>query len=320
MDLRQLSYVVAVVDAGSFTAGAAAVGVTQPSLSQAVRALELELGVELFDRSGGAVRLTAAGRALVDPARQALRDAATARAAVAAVVDLVAGRLDLVCLPSLAVQPASELIGRFRRVHPGVTVRLVEPEDAAAVVGRVRSGTSELGFTELPAGDDVVEVPLETHDYVALVPPGSPLAARGGRSGGAVALADLAGQPLVTTPPGTSTRRVVDEAMAAAGVTATIAVETDHREAIAPLVAAGAGVSLLPRRLALASAASTGAVVRDVRPAIERSVGLIHRPGPLSPAAGAFLSLAAPGVAVPPSRPRARRRRSASRPSGDPAP
>ena len=309
---------VAVVDEGGFTAGAAAVGVSQPSLSQAVRALEVELGVELFDRGGGRVRLTAAGHALVGPARQALRDAATARAAVAAVVGVAAGRLDLVCLPSLAVQPVAELIGRFRRAHPDVSVRLVEPDDAAAVVERVRSGTSELGFSELPAArsrvsdDAVVEVALETHDYVALVPPGARLAA----GAGAVTLAALAGQPLVTTPPGTSTRRIVDEAMAAAGVVPTIAVETDHREAIAPLVVAGAGVSLLPRRLALASAATTGAAVRDVRPAIERSIGMIHRSGPLSPAAGAFLALAVPGAPVPSSRPRARRRRGPSHPDG----
>jgi DNA-binding transcriptional LysR family regulator len=304
MDLRQLSYVVAVVDEGSFTAAAAAVGVSQPTLSQAVRGLEVELGVELVDRSGGRVRLTAAGRALVDPARQTLRDAATARAAVADVVGVAAGRLDLVCLPSLAVQPVAELVGRYRRAHPGVTVRLAEPEDAAAVVDRVRSGTSELGFTELPSGADVVEVPLETHDYVALVPPDVPLAS----GEGPVGLAELARQPLVTTPSGTSTRRVVDEALSAAGVAPTIAVETDHREAVGPLVVAGAGVSLVPRRLAQTSAAVAGAVVRDVEPPIERSVGLIHRAGPLSPAAGAFLALAAPDARVPDSRPRARRR------------
>lgn len=223
---------------------------------------------------------------------------------MADVVGVAAGRLDLVCLPSLAVQPVAELVGRFRRAHPGVTVRLVEPEDTAAVVERVRSGRSELGFTELPSRADVVEVALETHDYVALVPPGAPPAS----GDGPVALADLARQPLVTTPPGTSTRRLVDEALSAAGAAPTIAVETDHREAIGPLVVAGAGVALVPRRLAQTSAAAAGALVRDVDPPIGRSVGLIHRSGPLSPAAGAFLALAAPDAPVPDSRPRARRR------------
>ncbi len=129
MDLRQLAIVVAVVDEGGFTSAADALEVSQPTVSQAVRALEVELGVELFLRSGRTVRLTAAGEALLEPARQALRDAATARAAVAEVAGLTAGHLDLVCLPTLAVAPTAELIGRFRRAHPGVTVRLAEPDD-----------------------------------------------------------------------------------------------------------------------------------------------------------------------------------------------
>src|SRR6185503_18336438 len=148
MDLRQLAYVVAVVDHGGFTRAAEAMHVAQPSLSQAVRALEAELGVELFHRAARSVVPTAAGEALLGPARQALRDAETARSAVAEVAGLEAGRLDLVSLPTLAVDPAAGLIGAFRRAHPGIVVRLVEPEDAAAVAGRVREGTSELGFAE----------------------------------------------------------------------------------------------------------------------------------------------------------------------------
>src|SRR5690349_4120895 len=126
MDLRQLRYVVAVVDEGGFTKAAAALHVAQPSLSQAVRALEAELGVELFHRAARHVTLTSAGEALLEPARQALRDAATAQAAVAQIAGLEGGHLDLVSLPTLAVHPAAALIGRFRRSHPQVSVRLVE--------------------------------------------------------------------------------------------------------------------------------------------------------------------------------------------------
>src|SRR5690242_11627317 len=100
MDLRQLSYVLAVVDNGGFTAAADAMHVTQPALSQAVATLERELGVPLFHRTGRTVTLSSAGEALVGPARQALRDAATARSAVEAVIGLDAGRLDVVCLPT----------------------------------------------------------------------------------------------------------------------------------------------------------------------------------------------------------------------------
>ncbi|MEZ5145295.1 MAG: LysR family transcriptional regulator [Acidimicrobiales bacterium] len=174
MDLRQLAYVVAVVDHGGFTRAAEAVHVTQPSLSQAVKALEAELGVELFLRTGRDVVLTAAGEALLGPARQALRDAANARAAVAEVAGVRAGHLDVVCLPTLAVDPVAGLVGRFRQAHPGVTVRLAEPEDPGAVAEAVRSGASEIAVTELPPvvpAPDLVEVGLEAHDYLAVLPP-----------------------------------------------------------------------------------------------------------------------------------------------------
>jgi DNA-binding transcriptional LysR family regulator len=303
MDLRQLAIVVAVVDEGGFTSAADALEVSQPTVSQAVRALEVELGVELFLRSGRSVRLTAAGEALLEPARQTLRDAATARAAVAEVAGLTAGHLDLVCLPTLAVSPTAELIGRFRRTHPEVTVRLAEPDDPDTIGDRLRDGRSELGIAELPyGGHDIESHPLGTQDFVALLPPG-PLAGPTAH----VTLAALARQPLITTPPGTSTRRQTDEAFAARGLTPTIAVETDHREVIASLVLAGAGVSVLPRPVAMA-AVDRGAIVRELRPRITRHIGLVHRRGPLSPAAQAFLALAVPGQPSTTERPRARRR------------
>src|SRR6478735_661352 len=81
MELHQLRYAVAVVDQGTFTAAAAACFVAQPSLSQAVRQLERELGAELFARIGRRVRLTAAGEAFVPAAREALRAVETVRLA-----------------------------------------------------------------------------------------------------------------------------------------------------------------------------------------------------------------------------------------------
>jgi len=302
MDLRQLSYVVAVVDEGGFTRAARSLHVAQPSLSQAVRALEAELGVELFHRLPRRVTLTAAGEALLEPARQALRDAATARSAVAEVVGLVAGHLDLVSLPTLAVHPSAELIGRFRQAHPHITVRLVEPEDADAVAERVRNGSSEVGFAELPiVGDGLVTHDLGTQEFVALVP-----ASLSSGRGAPITIQALARQPLITTPPGTSTRRQVDEAFAAAGLTASVAIETDHREAIGPLVRAGAGVAVLPRSIA-EDVQTPETAVRPVRPAMVRRIGLVHRRGPLSPAAQGFLALAIDQTSTRP-KPRPRRR------------
>lgn len=292
MELRQLRYVLAVVDHGGFTRAAAAEHVAQPSLSQAVRTLERELGVELFHRLGRQVRLTPAGEALVGPARQVLRDLATIDAVVADVRGLRAGRLDLVALPTLAVEPLAGLLGRFRHLHPQVTVRVAEPEDLRDLTTLVQNGDAELGLTELPPHDPTLRSrPMGRQEILAVRPPGT----RRGRAR-RLAVGDLAGVPLVTTPPGTSTRELVQHALVRAGIEPVVAVEVGHREALLPLVLAGAGTSFMPRPLAR-QAARRGAVVLPLDPPIVRQIGLIHRPGPLAPAAYAFLALAVAATA-----------------------
>src|SRR5258708_5231391 len=127
MELRQVQYAVAVIDHGGFTRAATALFVSQPSLSAGVANLEVELGTPLFNRLGRRVVLTAAGEAFQEPARQLLRDAGTLRDLVAGVAGLQAGHLDLVALPTLAVEPAARLVAEFRRAYPRVSERLVEP-------------------------------------------------------------------------------------------------------------------------------------------------------------------------------------------------
>ena len=112
-----------------------------------------------------------------------------------------------------------------------------------------------------------------------------------------LAVARLAGMPLVTTPAGTSTRRLLDQALASAAVTTRVAVETGQREAIIPLVLAGAGTSFLPASFA-AEAGRQGAVVATLDPPLHRRIGLIHRRGPLTPAARSFTELAVTSVSV----------------------
>lgn len=284
MDLRRLRLFLAVVDHGSFTAAAAALLVAQPAVSLAVRELEQEVGAALLVRSRHGATLTAAGAALAPPARQALREVQHAADAVAAVTGLVAGHLDLTTLPTLAADPVAELVGRFRRAHPAVGVRLGAPNDLDELADCVRSGQAEVGVTEAGrAGHGLVEVPLQDQELLAVSPPGADH--RGLR------LAALGEAPLVLTPAGSSLREVVEEALTAAGSVPHVGVETAQREALIPLVLAGAGTTFLPTRLAEA-AARLGATVRPTRPRLRRSIVLVHRPGPLGPAAARFVALA----------------------------
>jgi len=288
MEIQQLRYAVAVAELGTFTAAAANCFVAQPSLSHAIRVLEGELGVELFHRIGRRTTLTAAGVALIPAAKEVLRALDTVRAEVEAVAGVVAGALDLVALPTLAVDPVTPLVGAFRVAHPGVTVHLAHPENTDELVQRIRSGDSEIGITELPVvASRLRTVPLGRQELVAILPAGTPRPRR-------MDLADLARRPLVTQPPGTSTRDALDAAFREIGAAAIVAVETDQREAIVPLVLAGAGAAVVPRPMA-ALARQQGAVSVSLRPGLWRQLGLVHRDASLSPAARAFVSLATSG-------------------------
>jgi LysR family carnitine catabolism transcriptional activator len=304
MEIRQLEYLVAVAAHGSFTAAAEALGVSQPSVSQGLRALENELGVALVERLPRGATVTPAGRALLPSAQATLRDLQAGRSAVEAVRGVEAGTLDVVCLPTLAAEPTARLVGALRRRHPGVTVRIAQPETVDDLLDRIRDGRSEIAVTELTGDlDDLETHELELQDFVALMP-----ADRSDPPPAVLTAAELADVPLITAPPGTSTRRQLDEVYAALGRSPRVVVETEHREAMAALVAAGAGVALVPRPAVAPSRATGVAVVELARP-VRRRIGLVHRPGPLAPAAQAFLNAAVPAVATTPPRPRARRRR-----------
>lgn len=295
MELRRLEQFLAVVDCGGFTAASVEVGVSQPGLSFAIKELERELGVQLFDRIGRRVQLSAAGRALVEPARQVLRDVETGRAAVAAVAGVTAGTLSLASLPTLAADPLADLVGRYRQLHPGVVVDLNAPENTHDLLSMVREGRSEAGLTEatdLP--DDLVGHDIGMQALLLVLPPEDAVQ-RGTRmhseAAPTVALADMVGLPFVAAPPGTSTRRLLDEGFAGTGGEPLVSVVTAQRDAILPLVLAGAGAALVPEPIA-AVAGALGARVRRLVPPITRGIALVHRAGALSPAASQFVALA----------------------------
>jgi len=167
-------------------------------------------------------------------------------------------------------------------------LRLSNPDDTAGLVQRVLDGRSEVGITELAprqaAGAAVTVHPIGRHEIVAVLPPGT-------EAPRALTAAGVAKLPIVAQPVGTSTRGMLDQFLRAAALEPTILVETDQREAIVPLVLAGAGAALLPRPMAEAGAA-LGAVLVPLVPRLWRDLAIIHRAGALSPAARAFVAAA----------------------------
>ncbi len=289
MEFHQLTAVVAVAEAGTFTAAADALGLSQPSVSQAVRLLERELGTPLFDRDAAGARLTEAGRALLGPARQALHDRGLARAAVEEVAGLVAGTIELGCIPTVAADLVTPVVGAMRRRHPGVTLHISEPGEDESVAAYVRSGQWEVGFGVVPVADRrLVTVVLGEQDLVAVLSRGH---AATHAPDGAIAVTALADLPLVTAPAQTASYLQLEAALAERGRVLRSAVETVHRDTIVALVHAGAGAAVVPRGVAEADRRS-GVVVAELDLPIRRSVGLVHRDAVLSPAARAVVDLA----------------------------
>jgi LysR family transcriptional regulator, carnitine catabolism transcriptional activator len=291
MELAQIRYVVAVADSGSFTAAAHQCLVAQPSLSQAIKSVERELGVELFTRTTRPVRVTAAGEAFVNAARVALRAVDTIATEVASVAGLVSGYLDLVALPTLALDPVADMVGSFRKSYPGIVVRLAHPDGMDDLVQHVRSGHSELGITEATAAgtalDGLVVLPLGRQELVVVTPPSE--VSTDASAIGSISAEELAELAMVAQPPGTSTRAMLDAVLASVDRRANVVVETDQRDAVVPLVLAGAGVALLPLTMAR-RAADQGAGLARVGSGLFRDIVIVHRDAALSPAAAAFVS------------------------------
>lgn len=293
MDARQLEYFLAVVDHDGFGRAAAQLHIAQPSLSQAIAGLERDLGTKLFHRLGRGVVLSNAGAELIEPARQVLRDLATARATMDSLKGLRRGRVEMVSMPSPGIEPLATLTREFGRRHPGLTLRVDAAFTPADVVDRVRQGAAELGLAGTPdvlnpPGVDVL--PLEAQDFVLVAPPAGDGPGTDLPGEEPVPRSGLAGARVIVSPEGSVMRRIVDDVLAE-GTDIHVVAEVAHRTSILPLVLRGVGVAVLPESWA-PLARRSGARVRRLAPAPQLHIALVSRAAPLTPAARAFLAVA----------------------------
>lgn len=299
VDRRQLEYFLAVADAGSVTHAARVLSIAQPSLSYAIRGLERELGETLFERHGRGVRLTPAGRALVVPARRALRSFGQAEAAVRGAGGSGYARLRVVANTVWAIDPLVRVVGELRQLRPRLRVEVTDPASRTVVVEQVRAGEADFGLLAgTPPGAPLRSLAMVELELVAVLPPGT-----GPHHGLVAGTAELARHGLVSTPPGTALRALLDERLEAAGLTgeaAEPAVETAHVASLVPLVLAGAGATLLPEAMA-ADAGAQGARLARLEPPSRATVHLVWREDALTDA-GRLLLTVAEGQAGPRDR------------------
>jgi LysR family transcriptional regulator, carnitine catabolism transcriptional activator len=249
--------------------------------------LERELGSQLFERLGRGVKLTAAGQALVDPARRTLASFQVAQSAVRSVSDIGFGQLSVITNTLWAIEPLVQIIGDFRQLHPAVQFTVADPQRRFDVLEQVRSGDADFGLVDGIAPSGALDsLWLVDHRMVAVLPPqvlpGLQVAT----------LADLVPFGLISTPQGTALRELLDDELQAAGESSQLAVETAHLASVVPLVLAGAGAALLPEGLAATAKAKGAHVVPMAKPRIA-AVHLIWRSGGLTGLAEQFRLIAA---------------------------
>lgn len=202
MELRQLSAFAAVVRTGTFRAAAAEIHLTQPALWKQVRSLQDELGVVLFERAGRRVRLTRAGAELLERAAAVL-DGAQRLGELATALRAGSAGIVSIATPAPPVQHLlAAAIGAFARSHPGVPVELIE---TSAPLAALESARADLAVA--PRAPGLPGFRLFDVHVVALAGPGHRLARRR-----RIDAADLRGQPLLVSPRGSLSRRLLEGA------------------------------------------------------------------------------------------------------------
>lgn len=257
MDLERLRTLVAVLDRGSFTAAAQALGLSQPAVSQQMAALERSLGLPLFDRAGRRRVPTDAAQALASYGRQALAAVSEADRLADELRGIRAGslRVGASTTPGVYVVPAA--LGAFAARFPGVELRL-EIADTRAVEERLRGRLVDCAVVgEYEAADDLAVVPLRPDDLVPICGPRHRFA-----KARAVPLDRFLAEPFIAREPGSSTRVVFEQWLERRGKRLQPAMEFGATEAIKQAVAAGLGVT----------------VVSDAAAVLEVESGLLRSP------------------------------------------
>lgn len=242
MQLRQLEYFLAVVKEGSFSSAAEALHVVQSGVSAAIRSLERELGVPLFERTARGVVLSDAGTALLPHAHRVLSDVDSATEVVDEVRRGVRGTVVAGVLPVVGLVDLPDAIATFRVSHPQVAVHL-HIAGTKNLANQLNEGEVDFALISpaAPLPPDILLTRLGSSPFVGLVPADHELAARE-----EVSWEDLVDCPFVDSPRGFGNRDLVDQEIARRGLRRQIVVEAPDAWAIPELVGKSVGVALVP--------------------------------------------------------------------------
>jgi len=233
----------AVAEQVSFRKASEILHLSQPAVSQHIHALEEELGVRLFDRSGNRIRLTAAGKLLLDYAHKGAQLAQKTRESIAEISGDLRGELRIGASTTVAQYVLPTMLGAFQKRHPNIKLSVVSG-NTEDIVARLATASIDVGMIEGPPLSREIHLEPFLEDSMILIAPAT--AEWAGAE--TISTSDLASLPLLLREHGSGSRRVVEDALQACGLQPQelhVVMELDSTEAIVSAVEAGLGVGFV---------------------------------------------------------------------------
>ncbi|MEU6265195.1 LysR family transcriptional regulator [Saccharopolyspora shandongensis] len=283
MNTRHLEYFLAIVDHGGFNRAAEQLRVAQPSLSQAIRALERDLKADLFVRTKRRAVLTDIGRSLVGPTRRVVRDINAIQSVGLEHDQDLHGDVSVAMSSAVAYGVLPRVTSDLRSIHPKVQVSVHPVANVTQAADLVQTGICDVGLATAlqPPCPKGLHSELVLEDrFVVAAPPGMFDAT------GTLTREQLSGVRFVVGDRATERDRIAEE-FTRWGIYPDIAVWAGHSDAVIPLVLAGVGAAMLPTARA-EMARQVGAEVFEVDPAVPFGQWMVSRPGHLNRPANAF--------------------------------
>lgn len=272
ISLDRLRTLVAIADLGSFADAARALHLAPPTVSLHVSDLEARVGASLLTRKRGHVRPTSIGETLLERARRLLAEADQALDDVQRQVQGLAGRVRLGASTGAIAHLLPQALETLGREHSGIDVQVTVLTSQETLL-RLADGTLDVGLVALPQPplEGLVLRPWRRDPVMAFLPAAWKAPAR-------LTPSWLAEKPLILNDASTRLSRLTGEWFAAAGLNPRARIQLNYNDAIKSLVAAGYGATLLPHE-ATAPQPDPRIVMRPVRPALWRPLGIAHRAG-----------------------------------------
>lgn len=242
MELNQLVYFVTLANIKNFTKASKVLNVSQPALSRWISRLEGELGVQLFHRDSRNVELTEYGQLFLSYADRILEEWEAAKNDIKSITQPDAGVVKLSFMHSLGSYLVPSLIKEFNNLYPKIQFRL-QQNHSLLLAEQLLEFESDLCLCSGPIGsDDIMWMPLLKEELFVIVPLKHRLSKLNG-----IALKELVGEKFITLKPMYGLRTQTERAFSLAAIRPNIAFEGDEILTVASLVAAGLGVSLVPK-------------------------------------------------------------------------